>query len=134
VAKNGVAAAGIFRRLVRAAPGCDRVRFAGLSPDRRYRVESRKQSLRVGGFGSLIKYVSPVRISVHGALLRTADKHYAMPDGGDSFTASGRTLLAGFSPAGRFTGAGYDRASRNQGDFGSKIYVIAEETGHVKKR
>jgi alpha-galactosidase len=69
-----------------------------------------------------------------GALLRTADKHYAMPDGGDSFTASGRTLLAGFSPAGRFTGAGYDRASRNQGDFGSEIYVIAEETGHVKKR
>jgi alpha-galactosidase len=134
VTKNGVAAAGIFRRLVRAAPGYDRVRFAELSPDKRYRVESRKQSLRVGGFGSLIKYVSPVRISVHGALLRTADKHYAMPDGGDSFTASGRTLLAGFSPAGRFTGAGYDRASRNQGDFGSEIYVIAEETGHVKKR
>jgi hypothetical protein len=81
----------------------------------------------VGDFGSLIKYVSPVRISVHGPLLRTADRHYAMPDGGAAFTASGRALMWGFSPAPRFTGTGYDKAARNQGDFSSELYIAAED-------
>jgi alpha-galactosidase len=120
-------AAGYFTRLVRAAPGYERVRFAGLDPNGSYRVETRPRALRVGDFGGLIKYVSPVRISVNGPLLRTADRHFTMPDGGAAFTASGRALMWGFSPAPRFTGTGYDKAARNQGDFSSELYIAAED-------
>ena len=133
-AGSGETAAGFFRRLVHAAPGYEKLRFSGLDAGKRYRVESRPVRLRVGDFGSLIKYISPVRISVHGAVLRAADGLYSMPDGGEVFTASGKTLMAGFAPAGRFTGAGYDKNSRNQGDFGSELYLITEERGHDKNR
>lgn len=127
-------AAGFFRGLVPAAPGMVKLRVTGLDENRRYRVISRRQTLRVGAFGTLIKYVSPVRVSAGGFLLRAADRFYALPDGCEDFTASGAALMAGFAPAPLFTGTGYDKNSHNQGDFGSEIYLISEVTGHDKNR
>jgi hypothetical protein len=96
------------------------VRFAGLDAWKALQGGKQKaRALRVGDFGGLIKYVSPVRISVHGALLRTADKTvFAMPDGGDSLHGlRQRPCMAGFAPAGRFTGAGYDKGVPQSGRF-----------------
>lgn len=127
-------AAGFFRGLIPAAPGMVKLRVTGLDYNRRYRVESRPQTLRVGAFGGLIKYISPVRISANGFLLRAADRFYALPDGHEDFVASGAALMAGFAPAPLFAGTGYDKNSHNQGDFGSEIYLISEVTGHDKNR
>ena len=41
-------------------------------------------------------------------------------------TASGGALMAGVMLHLRFTGAGYEPADRNQGDFCSNIYLVTE--------
>lgn len=126
VSDGGTHLAGLFHRLVPAAPGYERLFVPGLPAGRRYRVESRAQSLHVRQFGGLIKHISPVRFKPDGLVLRTADRHYRMMDGQQSFSASGAALAAGVMLSPRFSGTGYDAALRMQGDFGSNIYEITE--------
>ena len=130
---EGKTLAAFFSGLTHAAPGYEKLCLAGLREDAVYKVESRPCSLRIGDFGGLIKYVSPVRLSPEGPVIRAADRLVTMPDGGVSFTASGAALMSGFAPAARFTGAGYDKNARNQGDFGSELYIVTE-AGHDKDR
>ena len=120
--------AGLFHRLVHAAPGYEQLRLKGLDPKKCYLLESREQSVRVGQFGSLLKHVVPVSVDPNGMVLRTADRHYALPEGQESFRASGSALRSGVMLSPRFTGTGYDKNSRVQGDFGSNVYVIREVT------
>jgi len=120
--------AAVFQRLVHAAPGYQYLTLKGLEADRRYRVTSRPQGVRVGQFGSLLKHVLPVSVDPNGAVLRTADRHYTMPEGSQSVTASGAALMSGWPLPPRFMGAGYDKTLRVQGDFGSCVFEIEEET------
>ena len=120
--------AGVFHTLVPAAPGYERLRVTGLKPEQRYRVVSLAQSLRVGQFGNLLKHVIPVNVNPNGLLLRTADSHYSMEDGKADLTASGAALMSGILLSPQFRGTGYDKNQRTQGDFGSNVYVIEEET------
>jgi alpha-galactosidase len=120
--------AGVFHRLVHAAPGYQYLAVKGLNTDSRYRVSSRPQGVRVGQFGALLKHVAPVTINPNGAILRTADRHYTMDEGGQQFTATGAALMSGWPMPPRFMGTGYDKALRVQGDFGSILYEIEEET------
>ena len=128
VQKGGVTLAGIFHGLVHAAPGYERLRVKGLDQKKRYRFTTRQQKLRVGPFGPLLKHVVPVNVNPNGALLRTADRLYAMPDGHQEGTASGGALMAGIQMLPPFRGTGYSPQQRTQGDFGSNLYVIEEET------
>ena len=120
--------AGVFHRLVHAAPGYQHLALKGLKGEGRYRVVSRPQNVRVGQFGALIKHVAPVSLDPNGPVLRTADRHYSMEDGGQSITASGAALMSGWALPQRFTGAGYDKSMRVQGDFGSCVFKIEEES------
>ncbi len=122
--------AGLYHKLVHAAPGYERLRLTGLKKDRRYHVTTRQQSIRVGPFGALIKHVSPVNLNPNGMVLRTADRHMTMPDGQENFTASGSALHTGVMLMPLFGGTGYNADQRTQGDFGSNIYVIKEEPLH----
>ena len=42
--------------------------------------------------------------------------------------------MAGFAPAALFAGTGYDKNAHNQGDFGSEIYIVSEDTGECRKK
>ena len=42
-------------------------------------------------------------------------------------------MMAGIQLSPRFTGTGYDRDARNQGDFSSNIYVITEVSGEQNR-
>jgi len=119
--------AGVFHRLIHAAPGYQYLAVKGLESGKRYRVESRPQGVRVGQFGALLKHVVPVSINPNGAVLRTADRLYAMEEGGQSFAATGAALMSGWPLPPRFMGTGYDKTLRVQGDFGSCIIEIKEE-------
>ena len=132
VSRGGRHAAGLFHRLIPAAPGYERLALRGLKPGVRYRVTSRPQKLRVGRFGGLLKHVSPVKLDPNGAALRAADRHYALPDGGEDFTATGAALTAGWGLSPRFSGTGYDKALRAQGDFSSIVYEIREALPNEK--
>ncbi len=118
---------GLFHRLVHAAPGYQQLRVRGLDKSRRYRLEARKQALRLGTFGGLLKHVMPVSLNPNGTILRTADRHYALPDGAQSLKATGSALMSGVMLDNRFCGTGYDSAMRQQGDFSSNVYVVRPE-------
>lgn len=134
ISQGALHLAGLFHRLVPAAPGYESLRLQGLEPEKRYRITSREQSLRVGQFGSLVKHIVPVPVDPNGLLLRTADRHYALPEELAADTASGGALMAGFMLPPRFTGTGYDKTGRVQGDFGSNIYIIEEVSQYEKSR
>ena len=119
---------GLFHRLVHAAPPYERLHAANLDGKTRYRVTSRPQLLRVGAFGSLLRHVAPVKLKPDGLLLSAVDKRYRMYDGALETSASGAALHAGIALPQRFAGTGYDPALRMQGDFGSNVFLIEEET------
>ena len=118
--------AGIFHRLVHAAPGYEWMKLRGLNRLGRYHVESRPQSLRVGQFGNLLKHVVPFSVNPNGSLLRIADRHYAMEDGSQKFNASGAALMSGWALPQQFFGTGYNKDGRMQGDFGSNLFEVRE--------
>lgn len=126
VSGEGKHLAGIFHRLVHAAPGYEYLRVRGLDPARRYQVESRPQGIRVGPFGGLLRHVAPISVNPNGVLLRTVDRHYTMEDGVQKLTASGAALMSGWVLPQQFYGTGYNKDGRMQGDFGSNLFEIRE--------
>ncbi|MBQ3192793.1 MAG: alpha-galactosidase [Oscillospiraceae bacterium] len=126
VSDGATAIAGVFHRLVHAAPAYEQLRLTGLDQNKTYRVTSLAQTIRVGQFGGLLKHVAPVNIDPNGQLLRLADRHVTLPDGGEELRVSGAALMSGILLKPLFRGTGYDQSQRNQGDFGSDIYIIEE--------
>jgi alpha-galactosidase len=116
--------AGLFHKLVTAAPGYEQLRLRKLDARKKYQLASREQLLRVGQFGSLVKHIVPVSLDPNGIVLRTADRHYPMNDGVESMTATGSALMSGVMLSPRFQGTGYHKDGRNQGDFCSNVYVV----------
>ena len=124
VSDGNVTLAGVFHKLVSAAPGYEQLRVAGLEKEARYRVTSLEQAIRIGQFGNLLKHVAPVNIDPNGQLLRIADRLVTLPGGAEELTVSGAALMSGILLRPQFRGTGYDQNQRTQGDFGSDIYVI----------
>ena len=118
--------AGVFHRLVHAAPGYERLRVKGLKPEADYRVTSLERAIRVGQFGNLLKHVAPVNVNPNGSLLRIADRHFTLPEKSEALTVSGAALASGILLPPLFRGTGYDQNQRTQGDFGSDVYLIEE--------
>lgn len=118
--------AGVFRKLVPAAPGYEQLLIKDLNPRKRYSFQNRSQKLRIGQFGSLIKHVAPVDLNPNGMILRILDRHVTMPDGTQNLTASGAALMAGVRLLPLFRGTGYDTNQRTLTDFGSEIFIIEE--------
>ena len=129
VSDGKVTLAGVFHRLVYAAPGYERLRLKDLKPETDYRVTSLAQAIRVGQFGNLLKHVAPVNVNPNGALLRIADRHITLPGKPETLTASGAALAAGIMLSPLFRGTGYAPEQRTQGDFGSDVYLIEEIGG-----
>ena len=129
VSDGKVTLAGVFHRLIHAAPGYERLRVKDLKPETDYRVTSLAQAIRVGQFGNLLKHVAPVNVNPNGALLRIADRHFTLPGNPETQTASGAALASGIVLSPLFRGTGYAPEQRTQGDFGSDIYLIEELDG-----
>ena len=126
VTDGEITIAGVFHELVHAAPGYERLRILGLEKEKTYRIRSMEQKIRVGQFGNLLKHVVPVNVNPRGILVNTADAHYALPDGGEDRTASGAALASGILLKPMFRGTGYTTDQRNQGDFGSNVYIVEQ--------
>ena len=126
VSDGNTAIAGVFHRLMPAAPGYERLRVKGLKPETDYQITSLGQAIRVGQFGNLLKHVAPVSVNPNGALLRIADRYYSLSEKTEAMTASGAALANGILLPPLFRGTGYDPAQRTQGDFGSDVYLIEE--------
>ena len=126
VSANGVTAAGVFHKLVDAAPGYEQLRLKGLDAGKTYQLRTRAQKIRIGQFAHLLKHVAPVDLNPEGTVIRTADKLYALDDGVEGYRVSGSALMSGILLQPLFRGTGYDTRQRTQGDYGSNVYIIEE--------
>ena len=126
VSLDGVTAAGVFHKLMIAAPGYEQLRLKGLDADKTYHLRTRTQKIRIGQFAHLLKHVAPVNLNPDGTVLRTADKLYGLDDGVEGYRLSGSALLSGILLQPCFRGTGYDTRQRTQGDYGSSVYIIEE--------
>ncbi len=118
--------AAVFRKILPAAPGYEKLRIKNLDKAKVYNFSTFAQKLRVGQFGSLIKHVVPVNLDPNGFILRTADRLITLPDGNQEFKASGAAFSAGIMLLPLFRGTGYDKEQRTLTDFGSELFIIEE--------
>ncbi|MBR3963457.1 MAG: alpha-galactosidase [Oscillospiraceae bacterium] len=118
--------AAVFRKILSAAPGYEKLRLKNLDKAKVYTFSTFAQKLRVGQFGSLVKHVVPVNLNPNGFILRTADKFVTLPDGNLEFKASGGAFSAGIMLLPLFRGTGYDKNQRTLADFGSELFIIEE--------
>jgi alpha-galactosidase len=125
--QGGTILAGIFNLSYRAIPSRDTLRFLNARAGKSYTVSSVPQFSRISRFGGLIKHVLPVKLRADGPILRFADRHFAMPDGKETYEACGQTLRAGIGLAMQYTGTGYDPALRLSADWGSTLYLAEEK-------
>lgn len=116
----------LAQRLCTAAPPADYLTVPGLKPEARYRVTAVPQQVAVARFGGLVKHIAPVKLSADGLVLRTVNRHYALPDGGFTAAASGAALASGIPLNDQFLGTGYHEDLRLWGDFGSQLYLVEQ--------
>lgn len=116
----------LAQRLCSAAPPADYLTVPGLKSEARYRVVAVPQQVAVARFGGLVKHIAPVKISTDGLVLRTVNRHYALPDGSFTAMASGAALASGIPLNDQFLGTGYHKDLRLWGDFGSQLYLVEQ--------
>ena len=126
ISSDGEIIAGLFQKKTCAFPYRDRLVIPSANPDKQYSVECVKQYLRVKTFGTLIHHILPVRLKTDGIILRTADKHYSLTDGHETYTCYGDILNFGMNLEMQYEGTGYNEKIRLLGDFGSNLYLIKE--------
>ena len=118
---------GHFQKLCTASEGYDELPVTNLERETEYRLSCKKQRIFIKRLGGLVKHVMPVELDPNGAVLRTANKLYAMSDGGEEYTASGAVLMAGMKLNNQFMGTGYNEKLHMLGDFGSTLYLIEKK-------
>ena len=127
MAGQGEIIAGIYNLSYQAIPARDTLRLLEAKLGKTYRMQSVPQKLRINRFGGLIKHVAPVKLRADGAILRLADRHFAMDDGREEYSCCGETLRAGVNLAMQYSGTGYSKQLRLLGDWGSTLYLAEEE-------
>lgn len=116
--------AGHFQKLCSASPSFDELKVKGLDGARRYRIKCKPQRIFVKRVGGLVKHILPFELDPDGAVLRTANKYAALPDGGEEYIASGAALGVGMKLNDQFMGTGYNSELHMFGDFGSALYSV----------
>ena len=119
---------GSFQVLAQAAEGNDILPLAGLDEKTHYQMRTRPQRLFIHWFGGLINHLLPFTIGPNGLLFRWIDRLYSLPNGVETYHASGKTLMQGVHLNNQFVGTGYNGDLRMLGDFGSNLYLIEKTT------
>ena len=126
ISRGDCTLAAIYNLSYHASPERDTMRILSAEAGKRYEVNSVKQYLRIGRFGSLIKHIAPISVKSEGAIMRFVDRNFAMVDGRESYVSSGEALQSGISLAMQYSGTGYNPNIRILGDCGSSLYEIRE--------
>lgn len=133
ITKDGETVSGIFQKIAPACPERDSLRVLSLEKGKKYRVTTVGQRLKISRFGGLVKHILPVKLKSDGIIMRTADRHFSLPDGSECYECSGEALSFGINLAMQYMGTGYHKDLRILGDFGSNLYLIEEITEKEEK-
>lgn len=118
--------AGFFQTLAHASEGPDVLPLTGLEPEAQYAVETRPQMLPIRRFGHLVNHILPFRIHPEWFLFRLVNRFFSLTDCVETFSGTGRLLMAGVPLHQQFLGTGYNNQIRMLGDFGSNLYWITK--------
>lgn len=86
----------------------------------------------VARFGGLVKHIAPVKLSTDGLVLRTVNRHYALPDGSFTAMASGAALASGIPLNDQFLGTGYHKDLRLWGIL-VPSYISSSNSAKVRR-
>ncbi len=122
--KRDVSVAGFFNLMSHASEIPDILPVSGLSPEREYQIKTVPKKLSVRRFGGLINHILPIRINPNGFLFRLIDRFYSLTDCVESYSGTGKALMAGVRLNTPFIGTYYNDKSRLLGDCDSNLYQI----------
>ncbi len=120
---------GNFQVLAKASPSFEVIALKGLDEDTLYDVKTVKATMDIGGFGSLLKHVTKVRLKPQGFVIQNARKYYRLAHHEETYTGYGDLFLSGFRINQQFMGTGYQNETRILGDFGSQLMTITKKEG-----
>ena len=128
ISRDGETVAAIYNLSYHASPARDTLRILSADEGRLYEMDTVKQYLRIGRFGSLVKHISPIALRSDGAIMRFVDRNFSMVDGREHYRVSGEALQSGIPLAMQYSGTGYDPDIRILGDGGSTAYLVTDVT------
>jgi len=101
----------------------------GLEGETIYHLTNHPTQSRITDFGSLVNYMSPVRIRSGSLVEKAADRFVKLPSDALKLTASGEAFCRrGFYPVQPFGGTGFNGPTRLMRDFDSRLYIWEKET------
>ena len=119
----------LFQQENRPNAGAMRLLVRGLSPKSVYRLSVRPVQVDMRSFGGLVNMISPVHIKQGSLLESVAARVMDLKSETENVSASGQLLMArGVYIKQSFSGTGYDDRTRVMGDFGSRLYLLEQET------
>lgn len=124
----------LVQTLARAGESNELLAVKGLCGEQTYVLETAAQKVTISRFGGLVRHITPVKLRADGFLLRTVNRHYALPDGALSLAASGDALRSGVGLNNQFIGTGYHSGLRLWGDFGSQMYTVSLLSHSAKEK
>ena len=102
----------------------DFLHVKGLRKEGKFIIKNRKESFDLRCFGSMVNYVSPVRIKEDGTLISLISRHYEFPSEETSMICSGSALESGIPLPPAYCGSGISKSSRIMFDFSARAYSI----------
>lgn len=116
--------AGLFNLSSHASEIPDILPLGGLSPEREYVIDTVPRKLSVRRFGGLINHILPIRINPNGILFRLIERFYTLTDCVESYSGTGKALMAGVRLNTPFIGTYYNENTRITGDYDSILYLV----------
>ncbi|MFA7100144.1 MAG: alpha-galactosidase [Bacilli bacterium] len=117
---------GNYQALAIPYPEVDKLKVYGLL-DQDYEIHNRPQLIDIKTFGTMINYVSPIKLKEDHFLQNTIAKYYEFKTESEDLVINGKQLENwGFFPKHQFTGTGLSDDVRILGDFGSRLYTFKE--------
>jgi alpha-galactosidase len=119
---------GFFQKQALPNPGFDTVLVENLK-DARYTIKSRKQYTNIRIFGSLVNEALPVKLKVNHFLHNLVANQYMFElDKFEKELSANQLGNTGLPLHHEFTGTGYNDKVMLMPDYGSRLFIIKEET------
>lgn len=105
------------------------IKLKGLSDEKLYHFYNVPKKYDIRHFGDLINTVSPIHVKQNSLLHNTISKFVKMDSEVEDYKASGRSLnKCGVRLHKNYAGVGYDNEVRFCQDFGSRLFIIEEDS------
>ena len=114
---------GHYQLRTHAAQPAEALPLPPLSADRRYRVQSRPQSVDLADFGALVEHVVPLPVRGDGLVMREVARWKRYADGSERFEGSG-AVLRHLRLHPQYEGTGAEEGQRVLADHGSRLYLV----------